>query len=322
VNACRAQRQIPERLTKGELLKVYLAIDRELIRESYKTGNTYGGLSGPDLQRADEMLTDFMKLDYTDETINQIANTDIDNLEGLGNIFKKIGNAAKKVVNVVVQTVKPVAKAVIGVVKAAVNVVKVAVTAPVRAVVSIGLETLKGPVAKAFTYVFIPDDAPELEKNPKVKEKRAKHLKAVDGLVEKLGMDRQYVLKHIRNAIVTHYKKNPEDVLHDFANKTETELVLTEAQAEGLGELVSIVTGIVSAISALAGSVAVIKNAFDKKNIPSTQDWQQILPPARNITNDPAFTGAQPWYKKPAGIAGIGLGLLALGVGGYYVLTD
>lgn len=321
MNACGASTQPTDRFTKDELMKVYLAIDRQLIRESYKTGNTYAGLSGPELQTADEMLTDFMKLDYTDESINEIANADLNDLEGLGNIFKKIAKGAKKVANVVVQVVKPVAKAVVGVVKAVANVVKTVVTAPVRAVVSIGLETLKGPVAKAFTYVFIPDDSPELEANPEVKRKRSRQLKAVDLMVSGLSMEREYILKHVRNAIVTHYKKNPEEVLHDFANGTEKEFVARPEDLQ-LGIDPTVVVAGISAIAGLAGSLAALKTTFTKKEMPTVYDWQQPLPDARNITNDPAYMAAQPWYKKPAGIVGIGVGLLALGVGGYYVLSE
>lgn len=306
-------------------MKIYLAIDRELIRESYRVNGQFAGLRGQQLQRADEVLTEFMQLDYTDETIDAIANIDLDNLEeGLGNIFKKIGRGIKKVAKAVVQVVKPVAKAVVGVVKAVGNVVKAVVTTPVRAVAVVGLETLKGPVAKSFTYVFIPDNAPELEKNPKVKAKRKKQVEAVDKIVKGLMLDREYVMKHIRNAITTHYKKNPEEILHDFSKGTEKEFAFSEAELmegeKALGD--GGASAIIAAGAGLVSSIAGLAALFKKQNLPTTYDWQQQIPGSRNVTNDPGFTPLTPWYKKPAGIVGIVLGATALAGGTYYALQD
>lgn len=304
-------------------MKIYLAIDRELIRESYRVNGQFAGLRGQQLQRADEVLTEFMQLDYTDETIDAIANIDLDNLEeGLGNIFKKIGRGIKKVAKAVVQVVKPVAKAVVGVVKAVGNVVKAVVTTPVRAVAVVGLETLKGPVAKSFTYVFIPDNAPELEKNPKVKTKRKKQIEALDKIIKHVMLDREYVMKHIRNSITTHYKKNPEEILHDLSTGKEKEFAFTPDQLEdnslGVVDPATVIAAGASLVTAIGGLAAL----FKKQNLPTTYDWQQQISGSRNVTNDPGFTPLTPWYKKPAGIVGIVLGATALAGGTYYALQD
>lgn len=324
-------------------MKIYMAIDRQLIREAQKKNGSFDGLRGTDLFEADALLTDFMLVDYTDADIEEIANLDWDNLQGLGNIFKKIGKAVKKVASVAVNTVKPVVKSVVNVVKSAANVVKTVVTTPFRAVASLGLETLKGPVAKAFTYVFVPDNALELNKFPEVARKRRNQLKAIDLMVKGLSMERSYILKHIRNSIVTHYKKTPEDVLHDFANKRETEFTATQSDLE-VGETLeggmgcvdpATCAAVVASAAGLIGAVAGLAQVFKKPNLPTTNDWVvladgtrvnsktgEVIPASRNVTNDPGYTADVPFYKKPAGIAAIAFGGAALGFGIYKLSTN
>jgi hypothetical protein len=290
----------PDRLTKGELLTLYMGIDRQLIRESKPAGAV----------PADEVMTAFMRLDFSDSSIEEIATLNVNELESLGNVFKRIVAASKAKVALPVLVVKPVAKAVIN----AAKLVKNTSITPPRANVALALNSIHGPVAKSFLYAFIPANAPELQANPKVKEKRAIQAEAVNKIADELSLDREYVLKHIRNAIVTHYKKNPEAILHDFSTGKEKEFVFND-----LGSVDW--TGLITAGAGLVTAVAGAATVFKKQSVPTTYDWEKSLPSSRNVTNDPGYL-PDPWYKKPLGIVGIGVGVLAIGGGTYYALQD
>jgi hypothetical protein len=72
--------------------------------------------------------------------------------------------------------------------------------------------------AAMLAYTFIPDGSDLLKQNPKVKAKRDVQNKYIDQIVKKTNIDRSYIQKHLRNALVSGYGKTPEHFLHDVMN--------------------------------------------------------------------------------------------------------
>jgi hypothetical protein len=295
-----------DRLTREEMFKYYLAIDKQILTEAKKVQGSFLGLRGGELSGAEEILTQLIKTRITDAELDVLAEQGIDGLgdTGMGNIFKKVGGALKKAAQAVGKVVKKAAEA-----------VKWVATLPVRVVVTGALVALKGPVAKGMVYAFIPKDSPVLNENPEVKRKKEKADNMVSILVDKLMFKEDYVLKHIRNAVVSHYNKSPEAVIHDIANKKDQEL--------GAIDPATIITAGAGLIASVAGFAAV----FKKENLPASTDWVQrnaqgqALADNQNISNDPAY-GKVSFWRTPAGIATMVVGGLALAGGTYYVLND
>lgn len=317
-------------ITKAEMFKYYLAIDQEIIREAQKKGKAFMGLQGDyQLGQLDTIIAELIKADVSDSDIDEMA----EGFDGLsGNILKKIGSGIKKAANAVGKAAKKVANAVTTVVKKAAQAVKYVVTLPLRAAYLLALKTMKGRVAKAFVYAFIPDNDPLLKTNPEVKRKSEKQKEAIQKIRKGLSFQTDFLMKHIRNAIKKHYGKNPEQVIHDLANKKDKEFnfsreELNEGEKQlgdgGAGAIIAAGAGLITAV----GGLVVL---FKKQNLPSTSDWeknakgetvpagQQVIPDNVNVTNDPAYNegGFIKFLKSPVGIT---LGVLTVAGTGYGV---
>ncbi len=148
------------------------------------------------------------------------------------------------------------------------------------------LDAVNNPAfASLLLYSFIPDGAKELAQNPMVAEKRNKHLKIVDFLAAKSGVDRAYVQKHIRNVLVDAYGKNPEALLHEVSQSKD-----------GLGFL-PIVFGAIQAAGSIAslfrGGTPEDKSDAGYQNFINSVDRGSIFPSKEEVIT--ALQGTSAW---------------------------
>jgi hypothetical protein len=327
-----------ERLSKADMFKIFLAIDRKLIQEAQAFDRKIFGLGAPELIRVDSLITDIMQADITDADIDELASGQLSGLGFLKKVVAAVKNTAEKIGNTkVAQTVQKV-------VEKAAQAAKTVTLAPLRLLVTTALRALKGPVAKAFIYTFIPADSPALQ-NPEVKRKREIQIKGLERFRSLFGYQEDYLKKHVRNAIVDHYKKTPEAIIHDFANKKETEFNgnIDFGVDEGVsGEpQLGIDPATIAAVASIVATVGGIAIAFKKPNVPNTNDWpggvaptangelvynpNGGIPDQANITNDPFYKAGESseksFWGSPAGIATIVGGVAVVGGGAYYALS-
>jgi hypothetical protein len=273
------------KLTSQDMMKLFMSIDRSLIREAQIVGK-----SPTNISELDQVITELMRTDISETDIASIA---------VGNNF--ITSPGAVTMDVAMKTKKVLqANA-----AAVVNVMNL----PEKSKVESILKNLRGPVAKIFVYAFIPANSPILKKYPEVSRKRTIQLQTINAIAEGISFPVAYVFKHIRNAIVDHYKTNPEQILHDIANGKDNELqnILPAEGITGLGE--TDWGGIISAVGGLANTL------IQKRNAPTSTDYNPpapqvvMIPSNQNVTNDPAYNGKDNTLLY-----------VALGVGGLVVV--
>jgi hypothetical protein len=161
---------------------------------------------------------------------------------------------------------KKVAKAVKKGVKA---VTKVA-TAPVRLVAKGALELQLPKAAPMFLYLFI-NDKSLIEKMPaKARRKRKKAEQLADFIVEGIGMKRDHFMGIVRNGIMKHYGKSPEDVIADQM----------KGKMSGMGA-VQVIAAVVGIVIKLIGAIAkLVKGKKAPKvtadDAPDPSDWTEL----------------------------------------------
>lgn len=286
-------------LSRAGLMKVFMSIDRNLVREAERNNKVPTNLS-----ELDQVVTEILRSDLSESDVSLIAS---------GN--KMLVLPGEVTPDVLVKTTD--------IVSATAKAVEAVTVLPEKSKVEIALKILgEGPVAKIFVYSFIPSDSEILAKYPRVAEKRKMQLETLQSIADAISFPVEYVKKHIRNGIVEHYGTNPEQILHDIANRKDSELT-------GLGKIN--LDAIINGINAVTGVV----NAFKGGNQPSASDYptpassqtspssQQpqvvVIPPQQNVTNDPAYDKD----KEDNTLLYVGLGVLGLGVVGVgaYVLA-
>jgi hypothetical protein len=262
-------------LSKAEALKLFLSIDRELIREAQKNKK-----SSVEVSELDEVVTQVLRSDINDNEVSDFS-TGNKVLILPGDVTAK----ASALANELVKKNASVAANVVG--------------APVKAKVEEAMKALRGENSKSFVYAFIPSNSPTLKENPEVKRKRDIQVKAIKDVSDEIGFPQEYVMKHIRNAMVEHFKTNPEQVLHDVSSN----------KISGLGATGSGISA--QDISSLLSSGAALVNAFKPSSTPAAPDWASPnynagIPANTNVTNDPSYdkTGdsLMEFIKSPLGI--------------------
>lgn len=292
-----------DRLSKADLFKVYLSVDREVIKEANSAGASLKGLG---VVKLDDLLTELIHTDLSDADVDVAASS----LQGLG-ILKELVKGIRNTAPV------PVANLTNKVINNAANAAAAGMT-PTRDSIS-ALKSISGQFAKSFVYAFIPDDANELSANPEVKRKSDEQKKALDKMASKMNFQPDYLKKHLRNLIVRGYRKNPEQIIHDLANKTEKEFTFSTKELKGLGAFD--LNSLVDFTSDLNSKINEIGVFFDTSNIPTTQDWNTIIPAKDNVTKDPAYEKENFWTST-AGILTIIGGTAVVGGGTYYLATN
>jgi hypothetical protein len=275
-------------ITKAELFKIYLNIDRQLLNEAFASNSGgMNGLGAAEVQAVNTAIDEILNTDLTETAIYALA---FDSQEQLGswfsNAWKKVKRAGKKVVSAVSNTVKKAAKAVHRV-----------VTTPARGIVTAALKLFTGKVAGAFIYIFIPNNSPYLKNNRELARKTSRAKGFISKLKKGAAFKDGYLEKHIRNAVVKHYKKSPEQVIKDMSRKGVSGI-------QDLG-IIPDPTGVswvavAAAIAPVLVAVPAIIGAFKGGDLPEKSDFPTPIPQKDNVTNDPAAPGYKP-APKPSG---------------------
>lgn len=307
-------------ITKDELFKYYLAIDKQLLNEVRLKAKGLTGLGQTELDEIDAAIEAII-IDK-----ESLVEEDIDELEGLGKIkfVEKVKNKIKnkitetKVYKSISQT-KPfkigekATNAAIKVVKKGLKVVHKTTTFPARMIIKGTLKILNSKVSPLFLYAFIKDDDPILNQNPEV-EKKSKRAKIFLNLLSKgAAIDYGYLLKHIRNGIVKKHGKSPEEVIIDLSKGKEL---------EGLGQepvtTAATLSTLLTAIAPVVAVVPAIVTAFKGNDAPKAGDWTT---PATVTPAIPEEGGEEGFVKKATKFitspTGIILSLLGLSLGTY-----
>ena len=194
----------------------------------------------------------------TGKVAGAAANSGIPVIKQVGQVGVAVTGAAQAITQKVLSTVQR------------------AVTLPRRASVTLLLKTFNGPVARGFIYALIPDGAPILAANPAVADKRKMALEVVNIVTSTANFDKAYLQKHLRNAVVKHYRKTPEQVIAEWSGGQG----LT-----GMGQLgdpISL-TAIVAAVGALLPAIPLVINVFKKEKLPAPGDFTApVQPPQVN----------------------------------------
>lgn len=283
-------------ISRPELFKIYIDIDRQLLRDAQAKGQSFQGLGEVGMGELDEVLTDILNSPISDAELEaqlgDFINSDLESID-LGAFWnKKSTRVAKKAVRVekreerggsrlkvALKTVGKVAKTVVQ--KAAKAVHKI-VTLPARGVITAALAAFKGPVARAFVYSYIPADSPYLKTNPEVKRKRELAVKFLDRVTKAAAFQEGYLKKHIHNAIEKEYGMSPEEVIKQVSSG--------QMKLQGLGfEPASSGAAIAAALVALAPVIPVVVGIFNpKKDVPAGTDWPNAPTANTNVTNTPS----------------------------------
>jgi hypothetical protein len=154
-------------------------------------------------------------------------------------LTKDTRKAAAKTVTKAAKKVAVVAK------KVAVVAVKIA-TAPQRLIIKGILEVTLPKSAPFFLYLFL-NDQKILDKCPaKVRTKRAKATHIADFIVNGIGMKRPHLMGILRNGIMKHYGKSPENVIADQLKGIAGIGVIAEAVKmviDIIGKIISLIPG-------------------------------------------------------------------------------
>jgi hypothetical protein len=213
-------------MTPAEMFKVFVLIDREILREYKNRNQQFEGLSGDDLIDVDDLLTEAVSLSITDQDIeDQVKAFQIEELKGLGinqsdggdylggllkRIGKRVGRGIKKTSGKVLNVAKKV-------VKNAVHAVHRIVSFPSRAILTGALKAFRKGAAKAFAYIFIPGNHPVLRTNHTIARKRKRQLKAIEVMEKTLAFNRGYIKKQIRSGFIKKEGVSPEVWLNNQA---------------------------------------------------------------------------------------------------------
>lgn len=290
-------------LSKAELFKVYLSVDREVIKESNAAGASLKGLGTVKL---DDLINDVMQADISDQEIDAFS---VSSLMGMGFLRELVKGIDKTAPG-------PVSKATAKIMGNAADAVNAAGMTPTRNSIA-ALKSITGPLAKSFVYAFIPADAKALFENPEVERKSNEQKKSLDKLATKMNFQPDYLMKHLRNLITRHYRKNPEQIIHDLANSTETEFNFSTG-VNGLGAFD--LQNLIDLGTEIGNAVGEVQSVISKTSVPTTQDWNLPLKDSDNITDDPAY--GESFWSSAAGIATIVGGVVVVGGGTYYLATS
>jgi ElaB/YqjD/DUF883 family membrane-anchored ribosome-binding protein len=325
------------RIAREELFKIYLAIDRGIIQEAVARNQSMYGLGSVELVELDSTLDDIIKADLSFDDIMAIASEGEEALNGfLKKAWNKVKRTAKKAGKGVKKVARKVAKTTTKIVKKAAKAVHRVVATPSRGVVTAALKLFKGKTASAFLYVFIPDNSPILRTNSTVRRKASRAKNFLKLLKKGAAFKDGYLEKHIRNNIVSHYKKTPEQLIKELSAGKD---VLNGMQLGDGGA--SMIAATIAALAPVIAAVPSIINAFKpKQDVPQNSDFPKPIPAKTNVTNEPTapnykpannsgrtsnsgggitYTGDgsgptdQPFYKTPAGIAAIVGGTVIIG---------
>lgn len=317
-------------ISKVELFKIYLNIDRQLLNEAFENNAAMNGLGAAEIQIVNSAIDEILNADLSETAIYALA---FDAQEQLGSwlsrTWKKAKSAGKKVVKAVSSTVKKAAKAVHRV-----------VATPARGVVTATLKIFSGKVARLFLYIFIPDNSPYLKGNAKLARKTARAKGFIAKLKKGAAFKDGYLEKHIRNAIVKTYKKSPEQLIKDLSSGKGLSGGLGIIDPATLAAYAAAITPVLAAVPSIVGSFK------PKVDAPDNGDWPTPVPSTANVTNDPKAPGynpktspggstsspsysgggdlpptTEPFYKTPMGMAAIGGGVIAVG-GIVYLATQ
>lgn len=130
--------------------------------------------------------------------------------------------------------------------------------------------------AYMLLYSFIPDGSDLLKNNPRVDQKRDQQNEYVALIVSRTNIDRSYIQKHLRNALVAGYKKTPEDLLHEVASGKEN--------LRGLGIVEAIISGAITGIASLFKKGSEDKSTVGYQNFLATVDRGKIFPSKSEMT--------------------------------------
>jgi hypothetical protein len=275
-------------ITKAELFKIYLNIDRQLLNEAFQYNTSLNGLGATEIQAVNTAIDEILNTDLSETAIYALA---FDAQEQLGswfsNAWDKVKSAGKKVVSAVSSTVKKAASAVHRV-----------VTAPARGLVTLALKLFSGKVAGAFIYIFIPDNSSYLKNNRELARKTARAKGFISKLKKGAAFQDGYLEKHIRNAVVKEYKKSPELVIKELSKGNGLNGGLGAITIAGIAALSAAIVPVLAVVPSIVGA---FKPSSD---IPENSDFPAPIPPQSNVTNDPAAPGYKPAPKPSSPYSG------------------
>jgi len=329
-------------LTRNDLFRIYLLIQKELLVEAKARNQSLRGFHQTEIDDVDAVLTTLVVSDveFTDEDFE-----DTSEMGQLG-ILKKLRNKIRATITKVVErkttkiaakikklppkTQKKIVKAakanqkIINVAskaaKGAWKAAKKTLTFRTRATITAVLGAFKKKAATFFVYAFIKDNDPILNKNPKVAQKRKRAKNFLGLLTKGAQFDQGFLMKHIRNNMWKAHKKTPEQIIRLISQNKQSQLdglgIVPADPATGTAGLVTLL----SSIATLAVTVPPILKAFGKKDIPDSSDFETPLSKDSSITKDPVKTNgngfvkqAGDFIKSPAGI------ITSIGVAGILI---
>lgn len=185
--------------------------------------------------------------------------------------LKKVAKKVKAAVKTVAKTTtKVAAKAAKTGVKVAKKVVKTAVkvaTAPIRLIAKGVLEVALPKAAPFFLYLFITDPKVLAKMPAKVQAKRKKSEKIANFIVNGIGMKRDHFMGIIRNGIMKHYGKSPENVI----------AAMTKG-VSGIGVIpVAVITALISIIQKIAKAKGQKGESASAADAPDASDFGSIV---------------------------------------------
>jgi hypothetical protein len=192
---------------------------------------------------------------YEKREIQKISGNQDQKLIGWNASIGKTPKFLKKVASAVKKGVKAITKV---------------ATAPVRLVAKGALELSLPKAAPMFLYLFI-NDKNLIEKMPaKVRRKRKKAEQLANFIVEGIGMKRDHFMGIVRNGIMKHYGKSPEDVIADQM----------KGKMSGIG-VVQVIAAVVGIVIKLIGAIAkLVKGKKAPKvtvdDAPDPTDWADL----------------------------------------------
>jgi len=178
-------------------------------------------------------------------------------------VAKTAGKAAKATGKVAAKAGKTYVKVAKKVVKAAVKVA----TAPLRLIAKGILEVALPKAAPFFLYLFITDPKLLAKMPAKVQAKRKKSEKIANFIVNGIGMKRDHFMGIVRNGIMKHYGKSPENVI----------AAMTKG-VSGIGVIpVAVITALISIIQKIAKAKGQKGESASAADAPDASDFGSIV---------------------------------------------
>lgn len=282
-----------EKITREGLFKLYVLIDKQILKEAASKGQTLNGLGNTEMQQLDDVLDAILKdnsISFQDEPLNGLFDSITNAVKSAAST---VVNTGKTVVNKVVDTAKTV------VTKAAETAHKV-ITLPTRGLIELALKLFSGKIASLFVYALIPENHPAVTSNPKVKQKRTRALGFINILSKAAAFEEGYLLKHIRNKVVETFKITPEQFADELkSGKRQLEGLGTPAVAAGAGSQLTF-TALMAAIVPILPFIPSLINAFKKEDTPDKTDFNS----GNNNATVPATTDTSQYnIVDPSGAA-------------------